>query len=135
MRDPTWPLAAGLLVLAAVAAWPSELPSSPAGDLAPAEARAAASSTRALEMPWWSVDGGGGTSSAAGLAITAAVGQPESGMVSACGVTLDGGVWSIAVDLDPVFCDGLETGDTSRWDTVVGATSDSPGNSTSQGAE
>lgn len=77
-------------------------------------------SWRADAMAAWSVDSGGGASSGGGFSFTASTGQPDAGLISQCGTVLAGGLWAGAVDLQPVFCNGFESGGTGSWTSVVG---------------
>ena len=86
------------------------------------DARAAPKTARADEMTAWSVDSGGGEASGGAFSLTAAIGQPDARLISQCGTVLDGGLWAGAVDLQPVFCNGFEGGDTGAWSSVVGGT-------------
>ncbi len=79
-------------------------------------------SGRADGMAAWSVDSGGGASSGGGFSLTASVGQPDAGLTSGCGTVLAGGLWAGAVDLQPVFCNGFESGGTDEWSSVIGGT-------------
>ena len=54
----------------------------------PEEAKAA------LGLPWWSVDGGGGSSSSAGFELSGTIGQPDTGQQSGGDFELSGGYWS-----------------------------------------
>ena len=46
------------------------------------------------DLSWWTVDGGGGTSSGNGYSLTGTLGQPDAGTVaSGGGYTLAGGFW------------------------------------------
>jgi len=83
-------------------------------------AEVAMKSGRADEMPAWSVDSGGGEASGGDFSIIAAIGQPDVGLVSNGGTNIDGGLWAGSVDLQSIFCDGFETGDTSAWTAAVG---------------
>lgn len=86
-----------------------------------AESRVSDAKTVAIdEIVAWSVDGGGGESSGGGFVLTAAVGQVDTGVVHNCGTALEGGLWSGAIDLQPVFCNGFESGDTNGWSSVTG---------------
>jgi hypothetical protein len=72
------------------------------------------------DMSWWSVDGGGGASSGGVFALTGAIGQPDAGLARACGIVLEGGMWSGPVPSEtPLFCDGFETGDVGMWSEVT----------------
>jgi len=44
-------------------------------------------------IDWFSVDGGGGTSSGGGYSIAGTVGQPDAGRMSGGGYTIEGGFW------------------------------------------
>jgi len=77
---------------------------------------------RADEIAVWSVDSGGGESSGGGFSLTAAIGQPDAGLVSRCGTVLAGGLWAGTVDLQPVFCNSFESGGTGAWTSTVGGT-------------
>jgi len=45
-------------------------------------------------LDWWTVDGGGATSSTAnGYALGGTAGQPDAGLLSGNGYTLGGGFW------------------------------------------
>jgi len=79
-------------------------------------------SGRADGMATWSVDSGGGESSGGGFSLTAAIGQPDAGLISQCGTVLAGGLWAGAVDFQPVFCNGFESGDTGGWSAATGGT-------------
>ena len=77
---------------------------------------------RADGMAAWTVDSGGGESSGGGFALTAAIGQPDAGQLSAGDTVLAGGLWAGAVELQVLFHDGFEGGDTGAWSSVVGGT-------------
>ena len=47
-----------------------------------------------LSIPWFTVDGGGGTSSGGGLTLTGTVGQADAGAMSGGGLTIAGGFWA-----------------------------------------
>jgi len=75
---------------------------------------------RADEMSAWSVDSGGGQSSGGGFIFTAAIGQPDAGVVSQGDTVLSGGIWSGATESGLIFYDGFESSDTGAWSSVVG---------------
>ena len=77
---------------------------------------------RADGMAAWSVDSGGGESSGGDFSLTAAIGQPDAGLISQCGTVLAGGLWAGEVDLQPIFCNGFESGGTGAWSSVAGGT-------------
>ncbi|MEN8163743.1 MAG: hypothetical protein ABFS37_06420 [Acidobacteriota bacterium] len=72
-------------------------------------------------ISWWTVDGGGGTSVGGALSLGATLAQPDAGSLAGSDLTLDGGFWSRAMTPPepPLFSDGFETGDTSRWSSAV----------------
>jgi hypothetical protein len=56
----------------------------------------AAFSARAqpYDLAWWTIDGGGGTSSGGTYSVTGTIGQPDAGVLSGGNYTLEGGFWS-----------------------------------------
>lgn len=74
---------------------------------------------RAFDMRWWTVDGGGGTSTRGESSLTGTVGQPESGAATAAATALDGGFWATVLDLSAIFSDGFESGDTGQWSSAT----------------
>ena len=44
-------------------------------------------------IDWWTVDGGGGASSAGSYSLSGTLGQPDAGFSSGGGYTLSGGFW------------------------------------------
>ena len=50
----------------------------------------------ALEIPWFTIDGGGGTSAGGGLALRGTIAQPDAGALTAGSLTLRGGFWASA---------------------------------------
>lgn len=47
-----------------------------------------------FNLPWWTADGGGGDSSAAGYSLRGTIGQPDAGVLSGPGYQLSGGFWA-----------------------------------------
>ncbi|MEJ2747664.1 MAG: hypothetical protein P8183_07110, partial [Anaerolineae bacterium] len=45
-------------------------------------------------LPWFTVDGGGGTSSGSNYEISGSVGQPDAGEASGGSYVLEGGFWA-----------------------------------------
>jgi hypothetical protein len=45
------------------------------------------------EISWWTVDGGGETSTGGGYALSGTIGQPDAGEISGGDYTLSGGFW------------------------------------------
>jgi hypothetical protein len=46
-------------------------------------------------IPWWTVDGGGGTSAGGGYTLTGTIGQPDAGVMTGGGYSLTGGFWGL----------------------------------------
>jgi hypothetical protein len=46
-------------------------------------------------IPWWTVDGGGGTSAGGGYSLTGTIGQPDAGVMTGGGYSLTGGYWGL----------------------------------------
>jgi hypothetical protein len=46
-------------------------------------------------IDWWTIDGGGGTSSNGPYTLTGTIGQPDAGVMSGGNFTLVGGFWGI----------------------------------------
>lgn len=54
------------------------------------------------DLSWWTVDGGGGTSSGKGYTLNGTIGQPDAGALSSGGeYTLTGGFWHGGVIVSP----------------------------------
>jgi hypothetical protein len=51
--------------------------------------------SQSFSIPWYSIDGGGGTSTGGGFTIHGTIGQPDAGTMSDGSYTLTGGFWSI----------------------------------------
>jgi hypothetical protein len=48
------------------------------------------------DLSWFSIDGGGGTSSGGAYSVSGTIGQPDAGALSGGNYTLVGGFWSAA---------------------------------------
>jgi hypothetical protein len=46
-------------------------------------------------ITWWTVDGGGGTSTGGGYTLSGTIGQPDAGVMGGGGYTLTGGFWGL----------------------------------------
>jgi len=85
---------------------------------------AAPGSLVAIDLDWWTVDGGGGRCAGGGFAVTGTVGQPDATVEPAVGGSFawSGGLWS--GDVTPAaqlpFADGFESGTTSAWSFATG---------------
>ncbi len=79
-----------------------------------------------FEITRSTIDGGGTTErSTNNLTIRGTFGQPDVGPSSVGAIHIFGGLWATQGRFRTLFSDGFETGDTSMWDTTVGAASDS----------
>ncbi|MEE8526903.1 MAG: hypothetical protein V3T72_23460 [Thermoanaerobaculia bacterium] len=58
--------------------------------------------TAQQEVPWWTVDGGGQTSSGGSFEVTGTIGQPDAGEMSGGTSTVSGGFWSSENPFVPV---------------------------------
>jgi hypothetical protein len=82
-------LAALALLLAASTSWAQR-----GGGVGTDAGRTPAVPEGPLEISWWTVDGGGGMSSAAaGISLEATVGQPDAGAHTGAGYDLRSGFW------------------------------------------
>src|SRR5258706_1616196 len=55
-----------------------------------------------FSIDWYSIDGGGGTSTNTQFSLTGTIGQPDAGHMSGGSFTLEGGFWgSVAAVLKP----------------------------------
>jgi hypothetical protein len=52
-----------------------------------------AESGAGYDLSWWTVDGGGGTSTGSGYSLSGTVGQPDAGDLAAASYRLSGGFW------------------------------------------
>ena len=74
----------------------------------------------AFDVPWHSVDGGGGVETTAeNLALTGTIGQPDAGVMSGGDFILTGGFLTV-MKAGALFEDGFESGDTYRWSNTAG---------------
>ena len=55
----------------------------------------AQASAQSFSIDWYTIDGGGGTSTGGGYSLTGSVGQPDAGTMSGGGFSLDGGFWAV----------------------------------------
>ena len=70
----------------------------------------------AFDVPWHTVDDGGGRISGGGFAAVVTIGQPEPpGKLVGGEFTLRGGFWPRPVDSPTIFADGLESGTVNAW--------------------
>src|SRR5690349_4455036 len=75
-------------VLLVVSLTRAELSKTPLADLAPASAGGG------YTLDWYTVDGGGGTSSSASYGLSGTVGQPDASVSNGGSYTLAGGFWA-----------------------------------------
>src|SRR6185369_4635099 len=48
-----------------------------------------------LSVNWWTVDGGGGTSSGGAYSVTGTIGQPDAGAMTGGAYAIVGGFWAL----------------------------------------
>lgn len=68
-----------------------------------------------LEIPWYSIDAGGGTSMGGAFALSGTIGQPDAAFLAGGVFFLTGGLWAVAADSAMLFGDGFESGNTDTW--------------------
>jgi hypothetical protein len=51
-----------------------------------------------LSIPWWTVDGGGGTSKGGQFALSGTAGQPDATTMSGGPYTLGSGFWNVRIN-------------------------------------
>ncbi|MDX2131029.1 MAG: hypothetical protein SFY69_03120 [Planctomycetota bacterium] len=56
-------------------------------------------------IDWYTIDGGGGTSSGASFVLSGTIGQPDAGVMSGGSFTLTGGFWVGGSNGGPAPCD------------------------------
>ena len=56
---------------------------------------AVAGRAQPYEISWFTVDGGGGTSSGGAYTVSGTIGQPDAGQLAGGGYTLSGGFWGV----------------------------------------
>ncbi len=54
-----------------------------------------AASAQSYSIDWFTIDGGGGTSTGGVYSVSGTIGQPDAGTMSGGNFTLDGGFWGI----------------------------------------
>ena len=52
-------------------------------------------SAQSYSIDWFTVDGGGGTSTGGGYSLSGTIGQPDAGTMSGGNYTIQGGFWSL----------------------------------------
>jgi hypothetical protein len=53
-----------------------------------------------FSIPWWTVDGGGGTSQGGDFSLSGTAGQPDTAALQGGDFTLQGGFWAGAAPLE-----------------------------------
>src|SRR5215831_8672232 len=56
---------------------------------------ATSASAQSYSIDWYTIDGGGGTSTGGVYSVSGTIGQPDAGHMSGGNYTLDGGFWGI----------------------------------------
>lgn len=79
-----------------------------------------------IDLSWFTSDSGGGESTGGAFDLFGSIGQPDAGVAGDGVLELRGGFVPGAEGrcASPltIFCDGFETGDTSRWNASIGRT-------------
>jgi hypothetical protein len=63
---------------------------------------ATAAEGQTFSLDWWTVDGGGGTSTAGVYTVSGTIGQPDAAAMSGGGYSLTGGFWALDATPTPV---------------------------------
>jgi hypothetical protein len=63
------------------------------------------------DLTWHTIDGGGGTSTGGGYALSGTIGQPDAGVMSGGDFVLTGGFWTGSVEMPAPICPGDLNGD------------------------
>src|SRR5690349_24067725 len=63
---------------------------------------AASAAAQNYSIDWFTIDGGGGTSSGGQYTLSGTIGQPDAGTLSGGNYTLDGGFWGGVVAVQQV---------------------------------
>ena len=58
-------------------------------------------SAQSFAIDWYTIDGGGGTSTGGGYSLTGSIGQSDAGTMSGGSFSLDGGFWAIVAVQTP----------------------------------
>ena len=64
-------------------------------------ATSALADAQSFNLTWWTVDGGGGTSTSASYSPSGSLGQPDAGVLTGGGYILGGGFWPGRVRQSP----------------------------------
>jgi hypothetical protein len=98
----------------------------------------AASSTASLaqsySIDWFTIDGGGGTSTGGVYSVSGTIGQPDAGRMSGGSFTLDGGFWGIIAAVQTVGAPLLRVARTTTNTVLVAWPSSVAGFSLQQNA-
>ena len=78
-------------------------------------------------IDWWTIDGGGGTSSNGQYSLSGTIGQPDAGVMSGGGFTLVGGFWGIVGAVQTPGAPFLTVVSTTTNTVVVSWPSPAPG--------
>ncbi len=89
----------------------------PGGDHATGRlAEREAATSGGFNLTWFTVDGGGGTSSGGDFVLSGTIGQPDAGTLSGGGFVLRGGFWQPVADCGLCPTDTDNDGDTDSAD-------------------
>ena len=58
---------------------------------------ATAARAQEYDIPWWTIDGGGGIGLGGNYSLSGSISQPDTGVLSGGAYTLIGGFWGIGV--------------------------------------
>src|SRR5215471_8224864 len=79
----------------------------------------ALSQAQTYSIDWFTVDGGGGTSTGGVYSLSGTIGQPDAGHMSGGNFTLDGGFWGILAAVQSAGAPTLRVVHTSTNTVVI----------------
>jgi hypothetical protein len=71
------------------------------------------------ELTWSAIAGGGERGTGGSFRVETSLGEPDAFRAQAGAFVFRGSFWSAFLPPEPIFADGFETGDSSRWSLVT----------------
>jgi hypothetical protein len=96
---------------------------------------ATSASAQSYSIDWYTIDGGGGTSTGGVYSVSGTIGQPDAGHMSGGNYTLDGGFWGIVAAIQSPGAPLLRVLLTSTNTVVIAWPAPSPGFSLQQNTD
>lgn len=73
-----------------------------------------------LDLSWYTLDAGGGTSAGGAYRLHGTLGQADAGVLTGGAFILTGGLQVVPDASGGIFRDGFESGDVNAWSSAVG---------------